>query len=298
MKSVCVVIPTLNAGAQLGRLLERLLAQTVRPREIVVVDSQSSDGTAALARGFDGVRVLEVARADFDHGGTRDWALRQTQSEFVAFMTQDALPVDENSLARLLAPFEDVSVAAVGGRQIAYGHASAAEKLVRARNYPAESRIWRAEDIDRLGVRAFLISDVFSCYRREAYLAVGGFDHPIMTNEDMLIAERLLHAGYALAYQGSAAVYHSHDLTLSQQFRRNLIVGRTMKRYEARFEHVQEMGEGVALARSVLGSLARQGKLIDCARFGADCAARLAGNRIGRWQEARALKKTEENSHG
>ncbi len=290
-----VIIPTLRAADTIERLIHCLLEQSVVPDEIFVVDSQSDDGTAQIAAHLPRVRVLEIAQRDFDHGGTRDWALRQSDGDFVIFMTQDALPTDRESVKHLLAPFSDERVAAVGGRQVAWPSARADEKLVREHNYPAQNRTWSAKDIDSLGVRAFLISDVFAAYRKSAYLDIGGFDHPIMTNEDMLIAERLLHAGYFLAYSGEAAVYHSHDMTLSQQFHRNFIVGRTLKRYEQRFEHVQEMGDGVELFSFVLGRLLREGHPLYGARFCADCAARLCGNRLGRWAETRALRREQES---
>ena len=286
-KQCSVIIPTLNAREQIEGLLGALKGQTRAPDEIIVVDSQSEDGTADAVRAVGGVRVLSVQRSAFDHGGTRDWALRLSVGDFVVFMTQDALPADERCLENLLAPFEDERIAAAGGRQIARPDARPFERLVRASNYPAESRTWDAGDIGRLGVRAFLISDVFAAYRRSAYVAAGGFDHPILTNEDMLMAQKLLQAGHRIAYRGDAAVYHSHRLTLRQEYRRNYIVGRTMKRYEERFAHVSEMGEGVALARRVMAGLLREGELGECCCFAANCAARLLGNRAGRWTQAR-----------
>lgn len=285
--SVSVIIPTLNAGDALDGLLGALLRQTIVPDEIIIVDSQSTDETVRRAQGYDRVRVLEIERGAFDHGGTRDMALRQSVGEFVVFMTQDAMPAHERAIENLLEPFKDEQVAAVGGRQIAWPNARPAEKLMRAQSYPAQSRVWRASDMASMGVRAFLISDVFAAYRKEAYLAVGGFDHPLMTNEDMLIAERLLRAGYALAYSGDATVYHSHDFSFAQQFRRNLLVGRVLKRYEQRFGGAQEMGEGVKLARAIYAQLLRDKRFIECIRFSVDCAARLLGNRAGRWIEGR-----------
>ena len=284
---VSVIIPTLNAGAALDKLLGALLRQTVAPDEIIVVDSQSEDGTVRSARRYERVRVIEIERSRFDHGGTRDMALRQTKGEFVLFLTQDALPADERAIEKLLKPFEDPRVAAAGGRQIAWPHARPAEKLMRAQSYPEKSCVWQQEDIAQLGLRAFLISDVFAAYRREAYLAAGGFDHPLMTDEDLLMAQRLLHAGYKLAYSGEAAVFHSHDFTFAQQFRRNVLVGRVLKRYERRLEGVRELGEGVRLARAIAAQLLREGHFIECARFALDCAARLTGNRVGRWIERR-----------
>ena len=283
-----LIIPTLNAAADIDRLLSAVLAQTLPPSEILIVDSSSEDETVSIASRVPGVRCIVIPRAEFDHGGTRDMALRMTHAEAIVFMTQDALPVDSACMERLLAPFADARVAAVGGRQIAWPDARAYEQAVRAHNYPSSSRVWDAGDIPVMGVRSFLISDVCAAYRREPYLAVGGFDHPLLTNEDMLMAERLLHAGYALAYAGDAAVYHSHNLTWMQEYRRNYAIGRVLKRYEARFEHVRETGDGVALAKSVLLSLARRGHFIECFCFALNCSARLLGNRIGKRDEDRA----------
>jgi len=285
MVSISIIIPTLNAGGHIERLLNVLLRQKRKADEIIVVDSQSQDDTVSIVSRYEGVRLIEIERSAFDHGGTRDMALRESKGDFVLFLTQDALPEDEWYISRLLAPFEDPAVAAVGGRQKPYDDARPFERAVREHNYPADSCVWTAEAIGSMGVRAFLISDCCSAYRREAYLAVGGFDHPIMTNEDMLIAEKLLHAGYKLAYCGDAAVLHSHNMTLKQQYKRNYIVGRTMKRYEERFECVKETGTGAQLALAVFKRLLREWELIECICFAADCAARLLGNRIGRLRE-------------
>lgn len=287
--TVSLIIPTLNAGTMLPPLIGALRGQTLPPDEILVVDSSSEDGTAETARAL-GCRVMVIDRAEFDHGGTRDAALRSTQGELVVFMTQDALPAERPSLEKLLAPFADARVAAVGGRQLARPDARPYERLVRAYNYPAQSRVWSKDDLAALGVRAYLISDVFAAYRREAYLAVGGFDHPLETNEDMLIAQRLLAQGYALAYSGEACVYHSHAFTWRQQYSRNRAVGRFMERYSDRLS-CSEMGTGMALARNVLCALLREGRPLECAAFALDCSARLLGNRAGRREVRREKKK-------
>lgn len=98
-------------------------------------------------------------------------------------MTQDALPQDQASLENLLTPLKEESrIAAVGGRQIAFPFSARYEQLVRSYNYPPESHVWGKEQIRQLGVRAFLLSDVFAAYRKSAYLAAGVIDHPILTN--------------------------------------------------------------------------------------------------------------------
>lgn len=291
-----VIIPTLNAGEQLVSLLGALASQSVKPEEILVVDSRSDDGTQERARA-EGARVVSIRRGDFDHGGTRDMALRMTRGDVAVFMTQDALPADENCLAHLLAPFEDMRVAVVGGRQIARPDARPFEKRVRAYNYPDTDRKWAQSDVGRMGVRAFLISNVCAAYRRAAYEAVGGLDRPLLTNEDMLITQKLLEAGYTAAYSARAAVYHSHRLTWRQEYRRNYLIGRTLRRYQERFCHAGEMGEGLALFRHVTGELMREGQIAEAMAFAANCAARLLGNRMGRLRETEIMR-TEGSADG
>jgi len=292
--SISVIIPTCEAGALLEPLIRSLQHQTVRPDEIVVIDSESSDGTAERARAL-GAKVIRILRKEFDHGGTRDKAFRQSCGEIVLFMTQDALPADEHYIEHLIAPFEDEKVGAAGGRQIARPDARAYERAVRAFSYPDENRMWDAADIDELGVRAFLISDVCSAYRRSSYELAGGFEQPLMTNEDMLMAASLLDAGFRLAYAGGAAVIHSHHYSLKQEYRRNHLIGRFMQRYQARLHHARETGTGMRLVKYVLGRLIRQRKFGECIAFCFNCAARLAGNRMGRWTEKKK-EKTEQKT--
>ena len=289
--SYSVIIPTRNAEKTIGKLLDVVNRQNPVPAAVFVIDSQSEDRTAEIAR-EKRAKVTVIAKETFDHGGTRDWALRQTDTPYVIFLTQDALPADDNCMARLLAPMEaNPNIAIVGGRQQPYPEAKPAEKLVRAYNYPAASRIWGEEQREGLGVRAYLVSDVFAAYRRTAYEAVGGFDSPILTNEDMLITQKFLDAGYLAAYAADAVVLHSHDLTLRQQYQRTYIVGRTMVRYEDRFQNAQELGEGVSLAITVMKQLLKNRAFGECFRFAADCGARFFGNRKGRADESREKKR-------
>ena len=60
-----IVIPALNEAANIGRLLDDCAAQESRPREVIVVDAGSTDGTAELlaARKPD-FPTLRVVRAE------------------------------------------------------------------------------------------------------------------------------------------------------------------------------------------------------------------------------------------
>ena len=277
-----MIIPTLNAGPELEKLLSALSDQTAPPDEILVVDSASDDDTPRLAEKQAGVRVIPIRREDFDHGGTRDMAFRACQSPIVVMMTQDALPADDRCMENLLSPLEDERVAAVCARQIARPEARMAEKIFREYRYPEKSEVWDREDARRLGIRSYLLSDACSAYRRTAYEAVGGFEHPIATDEDMLIAADFLNAGYRLAYQADARVWHSHRYTFRQEYQRNYRIGQFLARYGHRFGGLGETGEGVRMAGFVTKKLFQQGKAGEIASFWFRCAAKFLGSRAGK----------------
>ena len=285
---VSVIIPTLNAETWLSKQLDSLLAQTAEA-EIIVIDSASTDLTPAIAARYaPRVKLLEIPRESFDHGGTRDYALRQSAGDFVCFLTQDARPIDEHCLEKLLAAFSAPDVAAVFGRQIAWPDAPEYERLTRAFNYPDRPRVWREADIPRYGVKAYFFSNACAAYRRDAYLAVGGFDAPILSNEDMMMAGKLLHAGYALAYTPEAAVYHSHRYTLRQEYRRNVRIGKVMEQYRDRLTGAQTDAEGLRMLRFVGGELAHEGRIGELPGFFARVCVRFAGNRIGKHRGRRS----------
>ena len=279
---VSIVIPTLNAEREIHSLLENLEHQTLKPKEILVVDSSSEDRTVEIVRGHSAVGLLKIDRSEFNHGTTRDVALRATTGDFVCFLTQDAVPASSEYLERLVAPLLlDPDIALVSGRQLPKLDARPFERLVRRFNYPDSSSVCSGDDLWKLGIKTFFASDVCSCYRRTSYLACGGFDR-VDTNEDMLMAARFVASGLKVAYESRAQVYHSHNLTLKQQYARNRAVGMFLEEHADDLLHASEIGEGGRLVKAVSAQLVRDGDFFELFAFGIDCCARLLGNRAGR----------------
>lgn len=284
---ISVIIPTLNAEHEIDGLLIALEHQSIQPVEILIVDSASEDKTIELVRQHERVRLLEIDRQAFNHGTTRDMALRKSSGDFVCFLTQDAVPVSGDYLKRLVAPMvEDSSIALVSGRQLPKADARRFEQLVREFNYPDSPSVRSKGDLGQFGIKTFFASDTCSAYRRSSYLECGGFDH-VNTNEDMLMAARFIASGLKVAYEPRAEVYHSHNLTPSEQFARNRAVGFFLETHADDLVHASEIGEGGRLVKAVSSQLLREGNLVEFIAFGVDCCARLLGNRAGR----RAAKK-------
>lgn len=280
--SLSVVIPTLNAADDIDGLLDTIEAQSLQPLDILVVDSSSDDGTVDEVAKHPCVNLVRIERKEFNHGSTRDMALRHSAGEFVCFLTQDAAPASNRYLERLVAPFlADDSIALVTGRQLPKADARRFEQLVRKFNYPNAPSVRSKSDLPKYGIKTFFASDTCSAYRRTAYLECGGFDH-VNTNEDMLMAAKFIASGMKVAYEPCAEVYHSHNLTPSQQFARNRAVGFFLETHADDLMHASEIGEGGRLVKAVSSQLLREGNLVEFIAFGVDCCARFLGNRAGR----------------
>lgn len=235
---VTVAIPTLNAGAGFERTLQALRRQRLhRTIEVLVCDSQSADGTAAIARSH-GARVISIPQLSFSHGGTRNLLMSEARGEYVAFLTQDAIPASDGWLAGLLRAFE--LAADVG---LAFG-----PYLPRPNASPSVAReltAWFAsfsDDGPRIDVlapaqrgappRSFLghlgyFTDANGCVARAAWERVPFRE--VAYAEDHLLAQDMLRAGFAKVYVPEAAVIHSHEYSLRGWMRRSFDEARAVR---------------------------------------------------------------------
>lgn len=220
-----LIMPTLNAGNLITRWIESFDRQLAKPDKVLIVDSQSNDRTVEIARKA-GFGVIEIARSEFNHGGTRQAAADSNDDcDVLIFVTHDVVFADEHSIAALLAPFADRAVGASYGRQLPHtgaGHIGAHARLF---NYPDHDRTVGIEDIARMGLKAAFLSNSFAAYRRSALLGVGGFPTRTIMNEDTYVAAKMLLSGWKIAYASSAQVHHSHDYSVVQDFKRYFDIG-------------------------------------------------------------------------
>ena len=236
-----VIIPTKNAMPGLLRVMEQVLNQrTGWSYEVIVIDSGSRDGTKEFVRGLERVRLIEIASADFGHGKTRNLGIESADAEFIALLTHDAEPFDENWLANLVATAEqDSRIAGVFGRHVAHETASPFIRYDLDRHFAGFllHPLIVDRDLDPVrydadeGWRQFLhfYSDNNSLMRKSVWEL---FPYPdVEFAEDQLWARGIIEAGYAKAYAPNAVVYHSHDYSFSEQLRRAFDESRNFKKY-------------------------------------------------------------------
>src|ERR1017187_3285122 len=254
---VAVIIPTCNASKCWAKFSAGLRLQRLPASQVLVVDSNSDDGTRELASA-EGYQVFRIDRRDFNHGGTRQLALKRVPWASIAvYLTQDAFLATPDSLDLLLSAFEDRRVAAAYGRQLPRAGAGPIEAHARLFNYPAQSDVRDFESRHTLGIKAAFLSNSFSAYRVSELQEVGGFPSDVIMAEDAIVAGRLLMAGWKTAYVAEAQVYHSHPFTIGQEFRRYFDIGVCHRREGwLREEFGDPGGEGKRFVMSELAYLA------------------------------------------
>lgn len=277
-----VCIPTLNAGSAVESVWAALEAQTCRPDEILIIDSGSTDGTAEFFASRRGVVLAKIDRASFDHGGTRQLAVKMMSTmDIVVFLTQDAVLADEDSLDKLVAEFEDNSVAAAFGRQLPRPGAGPVEAHARLFNYPEIGRVKSLDSIAEMGIKAAFISNSFAAYRCSALSLVGGFPSPTILGEDTFVAAKMILAGKKIVYCAESRVYHSHDYTVGQEFRRYFDTGVFHRRNRwIREQFGGAEGEGMRFARSELRHLMHKAPFLIPSAL-ARTVAKFVGFRLG-----------------
>jgi rhamnosyltransferase len=216
---ISVLIPVKDGGSDLVHCLEAIAAQKVDDQvEVVVVDSGSSDGSPDRAREL-GAEVHEIPASEFVHGATRNLAAQLSHGEVLVFTTQDAVPADDQWLARLVRALEGDGVAGAYGRQLPHLDATPPEQFFLDFMYGPTPRVQRLGGIDELSFEQTLFSNVNSAIPRSVWEA-HPFRDDVTMSEDQEWSRRLLLAGHTIVYEPEAAVRHSHAYTLRGAFRR------------------------------------------------------------------------------
>lgn len=173
-------------------------------------------------------------------------------------------------------------VAAAYARQLPSEDSSILEVFARRFNYPPESVKKTMRDIPQMGVRTYFCSDVCAMWRADVFQAVGPFDSPIIFNEDMVLAGKLVKQGYAVVYDAGARVRHSHNYSAMQQFHRNFDLGVSQTDHPEVFAAVSSQSEGVRYVKEAMRYLLKKGRPLMIGALIWQSGWKYLGYRLGR----------------
>lgn len=218
-----VVICTRDRPDELRRCLASLPRQTLRPREVIVVDNAPSDDRThevALAAGAIYVRE-DRPGLDF----ARNTGARRATSAIVAYTDDDVL-LHPTWLERLVSAFDAPQIAAVAGLVLPAELATEAQRHFET--HWSFGRGFRRQDFDAARFAAYrhgvfpaweVGAGASMAFRREAFGRIGYFDERLDVGQagcsgDSELWYRALSHGLTCRYEPRSVAFHFHRRTM------------------------------------------------------------------------------------
>src|SRR2546425_6472400 len=197
---VTVIVPAFNEAASVADTIRSLQAQTARPREIIVVDDCSTDGTADVARAL-GVTVVRPPANTGSKAGAQTFALRHVRSPLTIAVDADTV-LAADAIERLLPAFGQRGVAAACGFVLPQRVRSVWE---RGRYIEYLFAFTFYKQVQEYYGKPLISSGCFSMYRTAILRTQGGWSNRTLA-EDMDLTWSLYQAGYEVHVFGQRAV--------------------------------------------------------------------------------------------
>lgn len=208
--TVSIIIRVRNEGKMLGRVLDALRRQDYPSGvEVIIVDSGSTDNTLDIAAAHK-CSIVKVKREEFTFGRALNIGYQAAAGEIFVNVSGHSIPVDEQFLKNLIAPYEDPLVMGTFGRNIPLPEACPSEARDLDMWYPAE-----VIDVPER------FSNGNSSLRRTAWEKIP-FNDEVSGSEDIIWAKQIMQLGFEIVYVPGASVYHSHSASPKYAFVRRL----------------------------------------------------------------------------
>ncbi len=212
MISVDVVVPVHGHWDLTERCLETLRSRDACVRTVIVVDDASGDDTAArLGERDDVVPVILERNGGFS--AACNAGARRATADAVLFLNNDTL-VPPGAIARLARELSDDATIGAAGPRLLYADGtvqSAGGTLAASTGETARAFLHLDGDAPQVNVPGdyIALTGAALLVRREAYLAVGGFDEVYRNGfEDVDLGMKLWTAGWRVRYVPEAAIVH------------------------------------------------------------------------------------------
>ena len=219
---VSVLIRVRNEEQALRRLLECLRAQKLdRPFEVVVIDNESEDNSADVARMM-GARLYTFPRSLFGYGRAINFGARLCRGDLIVLLSAHSWPQGDDWLSRMVSSIEERDAAAVYCRQLPDGKVCRQEKarfkIFAEHDYKLdkESLVRRCESGEDV-YKVCCFSNSAAMIRREEALRFPFRDLPFA--EDRAFVLDCVMAGYSIAYVSNASVSYQQPASLRNFYR-------------------------------------------------------------------------------
>ncbi|MBI3169864.1 MAG: glycosyltransferase family 2 protein [Chloroflexi bacterium] len=248
-----IVIRAYNEEKHIRRLLEGIRQQTVKDVEIILVDSGSTDSTAAIAESF-GAKIVHIPSAEFTFGRSLNFGIKSVARELIVIASAHVYPVYPDWLETLLRPFQDDRVALTYGKQRGYEGSKYSEHQIFHQWYP---------DASTLDQATAFCNNANATIRKSLW-DVHPYNETLTGLEDLEWAKWAKGQGHKIAYVAEAEIVHIHNETPHGVYNRYRREAMALRRIypEANFNFYDFLRLTITNILSDLWHAAREGVLL------------------------------------
>ena len=214
--SVSVIIPAYNAKDTIKNILDAFSRQTKAPYEIIVVDSDSSDGTSGIVnefiKGNTSLNISLLEEAKRGPSPARNKGATTAKGDILAFIDADEIPS-----ADWIQLIEDEFS---GGSQVVWGPVTESKTDTFLKKY------LDFMGCSNIGKRELLKPDTFGksilagnfAIKKDLFIHLGGFDEKLHLAEDVDLSRRISKEGVTIVYSPALTAAHDHKETFRGRF--------------------------------------------------------------------------------
>jgi glycosyltransferase involved in cell wall biosynthesis len=213
MPTVSVIIPTYNHRASVLETLESVFRQTFTDYEVIVVNDGSPDDTATILKPLvESGRIRYFEQANAGQAVARNRGIAEARGEFIALLDDDDLWPEDKLAWQVESLKADTNAIMVCGYSDSFG------KKTGERSPGKNSDVNETLDLIFPGNR--IRSPGQTIIRKNAILALNGFDSKIWGADDWDLYFRLITLGSIIYIHRLALHYRLHLLNASRNYYR------------------------------------------------------------------------------
>ena len=278
MDKISIIVPIYNGEKYLEKLVSKIKEQEINKKiELVALVTKSKDNSLEKAKKLFNI-VLEIEK--FNHAKTRHEGAVVSSGDILVFITQDILPYDNQWLKNLVEPLNEEIIASFS-RQIAYEEHSDIEKIIREFNYPIQDRICNKYTKEKNGRKNIFYSDASSAILRNKFFELDGYKFEVPTNEDVYLANKIVESGYSFIYASQSRIWHSHQLSLKETYKRYRDIGKFERMYGNEIDFSKTQNEGNKVLICLIKELLKRKNIKELIYLPFDMGARWIGYKYG-----------------
>ena len=242
--NIDIICPLYNCENYIENLDNSIKKQkNVNINLVKYILTESNDNSEYILNKLN-IKYEKIKKEEFSHSLSREKIALESKADILVFITQDIEIKDDDWLEKLVKPIIEGNVEACFSRQLTkYNNI---EKYTREKNYPEKSYIVDENSLKTMGTIAFFFSDASSAIKTEIFKKLNGYDgKKLPTNEDQYIAYKLITNGYKIKYCSDSIIYHSHNFTLKELYKRYYDIGvfYSQNNYLDKFGTTKTMGK-------------------------------------------------------